>query len=147
MIGRGLHVLPLGIKVFASLFLCLLGLAYVSFLAGIWLDTGIQIALITEAYRGMGAIELVSHSSRYLAWFAAAFGAAGGLFLFSTYSDRWKLFFSLWAPAWILSDIGAAWLIRFADLFAWQLYISGFVLAATFLALFILVQRELWFKK
>jgi len=147
MPGRGLHGLPLGAKLFVSLFLCLLGLAYVSFLAGIWIDTGMRVSLIAEAYRDMSAMELVTHSFRYLAWFAAAFAAAGGVFLFTSYPERWKLLFSLWVPVWIVSDIGAVWLIRYADIFAWQLFVSGLVLAAMFLVLFILVQRDLWLKK
>ena len=52
----GLYTLPLGTKFFVSLFLCGLGGAYVSFLAGIWFDTGMQLSLIAEAYRDMSAM-------------------------------------------------------------------------------------------
>ena len=147
MHDRGFHNLPLGTKLFVSLFLCLFGLAYASFLGEIWIDTRMQIPLIAGAYGDMSTMELVTHSFRYLAWFATAFAAVGGAFLYASYPQRWKLLFSLWAPVWIVSDITAAWLIRYADIFAWQLFVSGFVLAATFLALFILVQWDLWLKK
>lgn len=143
----GLYALPLGAKFFVSLFLCGLGGAYVSFLGGIWFDTGMRISLIAEAYRGMSAMELTAHTFRYLTWFTEAFGVLGAAFLFTSTAERWKIFFSGWVPVWVLSDIGAAWLIGRSEFFAWQLFVSGFVLAATFLLIFILVQRDLWLKK
>ena len=143
----GLYTLPLGTKFFVSLFLCGLGGAYVSFLAGIWFDTGMQLSLIAEAYRDMSAMELTAHTFRYLTWFTEAFGVLGAAFLFTSAAERWKIFFCLWVPVWVLSDIGAAWLIARANIFAWQLFVSGFVLAMTFLLVFILVQRDLWFKR
>lgn len=137
---------PSSTKWFGSLFLGLLGLAYAAFLGGIWADTRMEIPLIIEAYRDMSPDELVRHSSQYLVWFTMAFAVIMGALFLTSYPERVKKFFAIWTPFWIVADIAAAWLIRQGDFFAYQLFVSGFVLAATFLVLFMLVQRDIWFK-
>ena len=143
---NGFKKFSLSVRLFTSLFLCILGMAYGVFLAQIWIDTGMQISLIAEGYRDFGFIELVSHSFQYLGWFAVVFAILVGAFLLSSFSDKMKSFFVLWTFGWVLSDIGATWLIRFNDFFAYQLYISGAALAVSFMALFLLIQYDIWFK-
>jgi hypothetical protein len=147
MTTRGLARLAPEVRIFISLFLCLLGLAYAAFLGGIWIDTQMQPSIIAEGYRDMGVMELTAHTFRYLGWFTAVFAVVGGLFLATGHEERWKRFAAVWMPFWVVSDIAAAWLIRLEAFFAWQLFVSGLVLAVTFLALFVLIQRELWLKK
>lgn len=142
--SRSLRGLPAGARTAISLFLCLLGLAYGAFLGEIWTDTGFRVDVIVEAYRTFTWGETFGHSFRYLTWFVTSFGTTLVVFHFSGYGEKWKAFLSVWVPLWIVSDIGAVWLIRFSDFFAYQLYLSGFTLAATFLGLFFAVQRALW---
>lgn len=124
--------------------LCLLGVNYFLLLAQIRLDTGMNIVGILQAYRGFDPTELIEHSAKYLFWFLGTFGAAGFLFLITSYSDKIKKFFAIIVPLTIASDIASMWLIRYHDWFAWQLFGSGFVLASSFLIMFCLIQHELW---
>ena len=48
------------------------------------------------------------------------------------------------APAAIVLDIGAMWLIRYHRFFAWQLYFAGLVLAISFVIMFCLIQVDAW---
>lgn len=131
-------------KFFVSLMLCLLGANYLLVLTQIWLDTGMTIEGILGAYRGFEPGELVEHSAKYLFWFLGTFGAGGFLFLTTAHKEKVKKFFAVLVPVSIVSDIGSMWLIRYSDWFAWQLFGSGFVLAGSFLAMFCLIQNELW---
>ena len=143
---QGFKKFPLSFRLFASLFLSILGMAYGVFLAQIWIDTGMQISLIAEGYRDFGFIELVSHSFQYLGWFAVVFAVLAGAFLLTSFSEKLKSFFIIWTCAWVISDIGATWLIRYHDFFAYQLFFSGVALAVSFSALFLLIQYDIWFK-
>ena len=142
----GFKKFPLSVRLFASLFLSILGMAYGVFLAQIWIDTGMQISLIAEGYRDFGFIELTSHTFQYLGWFVVVFAVLLGAFLLTSFSEKLKSFFILWTGAWVISDIGATWLIRYNDFFAYQLFFSGAALAISFLALFLLTQYDIWFK-
>ena len=135
------------VRLFVSLFLCVLGLAYASLLAQIGLDTEMRVPLIADAYRGFGPGEFVAHALQYLSWFIVAFGASLGALLATSYSEKIKIFAVIWTPAWIVLDVGGVWLIRYHDAFARLLFVSGLVLALTFLVFFCLVQYDIWLKK
>lgn len=144
---KGFARWPTSLKIFASLLLCLTGFSYLILLASIWSDTGMRIAQIAEAYGTMDTIELVEHSFKYLFWFMGTFGIAGFLFLLTSYPEKIKRVFAVLIPALIFSDVGSAWLIRDAAVFAWVLAASGFLLAVSFLLLFFLIQCDLWLRK
>ncbi len=136
--------LSLPTRLFISLILILLGINYLFLLFSIWLDTRMDIAMIIEGYRSFEAAELLEHSFKYLYWFIGAFGISVGLFLFSSHPQKVKTFFVMATPLLVLSDIGSMWAVRFSSWFAVQMYLSGFLLAVSFLALFVLLQKELW---
>lgn len=142
--GFLLSRLPLSARLFVSLMLCVAGLCYAAFLGQIWVDTEMRVDLIIEGYGLMSAMELVTHSFRYLFWFVSLFSALTGLLFAAAYSERVKLIFAAGVPALIFLDIASAWLIRFHSLFAYVLYGCGLLLAVSFLALFVLIQRALW---
>ena len=139
-----LRNLPLPTRLFISLIVSLLGINYLFLLLSIWMDTRMDIAMIIEGYRSFETVELLEHSFKYLFWFIGAFGVSVGLFLFSSYSQKIKTFFVMVTPFLVISDIGSMWAVRFSSWFAIQMYFSGFLLAVSFLALFILLQKELW---
>ena len=144
---EGLHALPQSFKLFISLLMCVLGLCYLTFLGSIWNDTEMKIAMIIEGYGTFDSIELVEHSFKYMYWFLGTFGVTGFVFLLTCYPEKLKRIFAAVTPIFIILDISAAWLIRYHDIFAWQLMVSGFVLATCFLAMFLLIQYDLWLKK
>lgn len=131
---------PKHYKVFAGCFLRLIALAYAFFLFKIWVDTEFKLDLIVEAYGEMGLFELVYHSYQYLLWFAIAFGSVLGVYMFSPYSPRFKQVLVVWTCVWIVADIASAWLITVHSNFAYLLYLSGLVLAVTFLTVYLMVQ-------
>lgn len=140
----GLFVLPVSAKIFLSLMLVLAGLCYLSLLAGIWYDTGMELALIIEAYAGMGAIELVQHSFRHLFWFFGIFAVTGGLFLATRAAESVKRLLACLLPLLIMADIASAWLVSASPFFAGLLFFCGFMLALLFFCLFVAIQRDLW---
>ena len=139
---------PASVRWFVSLILCVIGLSYLTMLAGIWFDTNMKIALIMEGYGTFEAMELARHSHEYLFWFLFHFIAVMTIFFFTSYSEKIKKFFAVFVPVFIVSDIGSMWLIPFVSKgFAWQLFISGLVLAFFFLTMFLLIYYDIWFKK
>jgi len=141
---RTLFGLPHSVKLFANFALILASLCYLSLLASIWFDTQMSIALITEGYGDMDPIELVQHTLRYSLWFFSIFVIMGGLFMTTRFKEGVKRVVAITVPLLVISDLGAAWLVKFGPLFAWQLWISGFCLALSFLVLFVLIQYDLW---
>lgn len=135
------------LRLFLSLMLGVAALAYFSLLTSIYLDTEFKIPLITEGYGSMGNIELVQHSLQYLYWFLGIFGFMGLLFLLSPITESVKQFFAWAVPLLIILDILSAWLVRVHAEFAYMLFLSGFLLAFSFLYCFVTVQFHLWFQK
>ncbi|MFT5207190.1 MAG: hypothetical protein ACI9CF_000939 [Candidatus Omnitrophota bacterium] len=137
--------LPISTKMFISSFMCVIGLSYCALLGNIWVETEMSIPLIIEGYGDFEFMGLIDHTFRYLSWFVATFAITVLLFLFTRASEQLKRIFAAVVPVLILSDIGSAWLIRYNDLFAWQLALSGLMLALCFLTMFLRVQYDLWF--
>ncbi|MDP3921223.1 MAG: hypothetical protein Q8R76_10520 [Candidatus Omnitrophota bacterium] len=135
---------PLSIKLFISLMLCVAGLAYVTLIASIWSDTGLSISVIAEAYGSMEPIEFIQHSFRYMFWFTGIFVMTAVPFFLTAYPEKLKRAVAVVIPLLIVSDIGSAWLIRYHAFFAWQLSVTGALLAACFLLMFSLIQYDLW---
>jgi hypothetical protein len=142
-----LKEMPLSVKLFTSLILCVVGLSYLTLLGSIWIDTEMKISNIIEGYGSFETIELIEHSFKYIFWFICTFTITISIFLLTSYSDKLKRIFAVLVPLFIVSDIGSMWLIRYCSFFAWQLYISGLTLATSFLTMFLLIQYDLWLKK
>jgi len=131
-------------KIFVSSFLCLLGLSYLMLLSSIWIDTEMNLAYIVEGYGSFEFMELVEHTFKYLFWFIGTFSITLFLFLQTSWPERLKQVFTAVVPLFIISDMGSMWLIRYSPFFAKQLMVSGILLAISFLALFLLIQYDLW---
>lgn len=137
---------PLSIRIFISLLLCVIGLSYLTLLGSIWVDTEMKVSSIIEGYGTFEFIELVEHSFKYIFWFIGTFTITVSIFLLTSYPEKLKIIFAIVVPLFIVSDIGSMWLIRYCSFFAWQLYVSGLILAACFLTMFLLIQYDLWCK-
>lgn len=144
-----LKEMPLSLRAFISLILCVIGLSYLTLLGSIWVDTEMKISKIIEAYGSFEFSELIEHSFKYIFWFIGTFTITVLIFLFTSYPGKLKRFFSFLVPLLIISDIGSMWLIRYwsKGWFSWQLYLSGMSLAGLFLLMFILINYDLWSKK
>ncbi len=136
-----------GAKIFFSLLLCILGLNYLVLFGLIYTESAFKIPAIIEAYGAFEFSEIVDHTSRFLSWFLLTFTIVTSVFFTTSYSNKLKSFFAFLVPIFIVSDIGSMWLIKYSGLFAYQLFLSGAVLAVTFLAMFLLIQYDFWIKK
>lgn len=143
---KSLKDLPFHFKVFVGLFLCLAGLAYISLLASIGVDTEMKISYIIEGYGGMDPIELISHSFQYLLWFFVVFAFINCAFMLTSFSSGLKTALSVTTVALIVLDIASAWLVRAHVFFAYLLFACGVLLALSFLIMFLLIQSDLWKK-
>ena len=137
----------ISVKLFLSSFLILLAINYIFLLTEIRIDTGMEITKIAEGYRSLESIEYVENVFEYLFWFIVTFGFTLGTFLFSSYKESVKRFFTVIIPLAILSDMSSMGLMRYSDWFAFQMFLSGLTLAVCFFSLFWFVQHDLWFKK
>ncbi|PJC48410.1 MAG: hypothetical protein CO035_03650 [Candidatus Omnitrophica bacterium CG_4_9_14_0_2_um_filter_42_8] len=141
--------LPLSAKLFISLFLCVMGLSYITLLLHIWVDTEMKVSMIMESYGAFEFSELVDNAHRYIFWFALTFAPVVALLFFTSFGEKLKRFFAVLPMLMIVSDIGSMWLTRYLSKtwFSWQLYLSGMSLAALFLIMFLLINYDIWFKK
>ncbi len=144
-----LKEMPLSVRVFVSLILCVIGLSYLTLLGSVWVDTEMKISNIMEAYGSFEFTELIEHSFKYIFWFICIFTITVSVLLLTSYPEKLKRFFSFLVPLLIISDIGSMWLIRYWSRawFSWQLYLSGMSLAVLFLIMFLLINYDIWLKK
>lgn len=104
-----------------------------------------QVALIAQGYGSFETAELAEHTFKYLFWMIGVWGMTLGIFLLSGYTEKMKRLVAVLVPVFIISDIGSMWFVRFSSWFAAQMFFFGFMLALTFLVLFVLIQWQLWF--
>jgi hypothetical protein len=138
---------PRSFRLFVSLMLCVVSLSYLALLSGIAFDTEMKVGLIIEAYQTFDTIELIEHTIKYLPLYIGVFGVTLFLFMFTSYPEKMKRMFACLVPMAIVSDVASMWLIRYNTFFGWQLFVSGLVLAFSFLTLFLLIQRDLWIRR
>lgn len=141
---------PISAKLLMATLLCMVGLVYLSLLLHIWQDTEMKPALIAKAYGSMESMELADHTHKYLPYYALYLLALpAALFMFTGYSEKLKRIFAVLPFLVIIVDIGAMWLIPYANqvFFSWVLTFAGAFLALNFLALFLLDVYDIWFKK
>lgn len=139
----------LNIKLFVTLFLCIMGLSYLTLIMSIAVDTGMKVTLIKECYAGFGFSELVEQAHKYIFWFLLTFSPVIALFLGTGFPAKLKTLFVVAPMLLIISDIGSMWLIHYAnpEWFCWQLYFSGLFLAVMFLLMFLLINYDIWLRK
>jgi hypothetical protein len=130
--------------------LCSVGLTYVTFLVHIWIDTQMIVKNIATAYGGMEYIELTNHAHIYYPYYAIyLFLLPTALFMFTSYSEKFKVFFAAFPFVIIFCDIASMYLIPYASktLFAYVLWTAGTLLALSFLTMFVLNCYDIWFRK
>ncbi len=137
---------PLSIRLFIGLLLCVVGLSYLTLIGGVWVDTEMKISYIIEGYASFEVTELMEHSFKYIFWFIGTFGVTVLIFLLTSWPERLKRIIAVLVPLFIISDIGSMWLVRYNSFFAFQLFVSGLMLAIIFLVMFLLIQCDLWLK-
>jgi len=141
---------PISAKLLMTTLLCVVGLIYLSLLLHIWQDTEMKPALIAEGYGSMESMELADHTHKYLPYYALYLLALpAALFMFTGYSEKLKRIFAVLPFLVIIVDIGAMWLIPYANqvFFSWVLMFAGTFLAMIFLALFLLDVYDVWLGK
>lgn len=144
-----LSKLPISFKMMASVLLCMVGLMYISLLFHIWIDTQMKPSLVIEAYGKMEYSELAENTVRFLPYYTIyLFTIPIVLFMFSSYSEKLKIFFGIFPLIIIIIDISSMWLIPYLwNVFAYILWLAGTCLALTFSLLFILILYDIWLKK
>lgn len=140
---------PLSGKVFMSMALCITGLTYILFLIHIWIDTELKAANIITAYGAMEYIELTNHAHIYMPYyFIYLFLIPITIFMFSSYSEKLKLFFAFVPVGVITIDIASMYLIPyFSKAFAYVLWFVGVALATMFFTMFVMNMYDMWLKK
>ncbi|NQT25883.1 hypothetical protein HQ585_11040 [candidate division KSB1 bacterium] len=142
---------PLSLKVLATMMLLGIALTYAILALHIYIDTEFKPGLIGEAYSTFEWIELTDQTHNYFPYYGIfIFAFALIIFVLGTgYSEKLKIFFSVFAPVMIVIDIGSMWAIPYihAAIFGWVLFFAGNFLALCFGALFILTLYDIWLKK
>jgi hypothetical protein len=149
MNGLAISKAPTSLKLFATVFLVLVGLVYLTLLVHVWIDTEMKPSLIGEAYGGMEYIELTGHAHTYLPYYGFfVFLSPVLIFMFTSFGERLKRFFAVFPFVVIVIDISTMYLMPYLWLgFAWVLFFAGTVLGTLFLLLFILNLYDLWLRK
>jgi uncharacterized membrane protein len=144
-----LSTAPTHIKFFITTLLCIIGLVYITLLVTVFIDTEFKPSFIREAYGDMEYIEISQIVHNALPFYALfLFAIPVFLFMFTSYSEKAKRFMAVFPFVIILFDVGSMYLIPYVSKgFSYVLWLAGLFLAVTFLALFIMIQYDLWLKK
>lgn len=137
------------LKVLMTVLLCMVGLIYLSLLANIYQDTEMKPSLIIEGYQEMEVMELSYNTHTYLPYYTLyLFALPVVIFMFSSYSEKLKLFFAVFPFLLILADITQMWFIPYVHTgFSYGLWCAGTLLSITFLILYILNIYDIWLRK
>ena len=97
----------------------------------------------------MDVMELSYNTHTYLPYYTRyVFALPVVIFMFSSYSEKLKLFFAVFPFLLILTDITQMWLIPYVNTgFSYGLWCAGTLLAITFLILYILNIYDIWFRR
>ena len=142
---------PLSIKVLATMMLLGIAITYGILALHIYIDTEFKPGLISEAYKTFEWIELTDQTHKYFPYYGIyIFAFALTIFVLGTrYSEKLKIFFSIWVPSMIVVDIGSMWAIPYisAPIFGWVLFFAGNFLALSFGTIFVLTLYDIWIRK
>lgn len=144
-----LRRMTVSLKLLCTSLLCVAGLVYLSLLIHIWQDTGMKPELIAKGYCSMEAMELTEHCHKYLPYYVFyIFLFPTAMFMFASYPEKIKRVFAVLPYVLIVADIGSMCLIPYVSQnFCWGLFFAGMLLGVTFLALFIMLIYDIWFRK
>lgn len=142
---------PLSVKVLVTMVLLGIAMTYAVLALHIYIDTEFKPGLIAEAYSTFEWIELTDQTHKYFPYYGIyIFAFALITFVLGTrYSEKLKIFFSIFAPTMIVIDIGSMWAIPYinAPVFGWVLFFAGNFLALSFGTIFILTLYDIWLRK
>jgi hypothetical protein len=139
--------LPLFAKAFISLMFCILGFSYLTLLGHIYIGTAFKISQIIGAYKHMGFEEMDPYSFIYVHWYAITFSLTLAAFFLTNNAKKLKWLFGVAVPLLITTDTASMWLIPLWDGFVYTLCAAGFLLAFSFLTMFLLTQYDFWIRK
>lgn len=142
---------PLSVKVLVTMVLLGIAITYAILALHIYIDTEFKPALISEAYNTFEWIELTDQTHKYFPYYGI-YIFAFSLFIFvlgTRYSEKLKIFFSIFVPVMIVTDIGSMWAIPYIskEIFGWVLFFAGNFLALSFGTIFVLTLYDVWLKK
>jgi hypothetical protein len=150
--GYRLSRLPLGARLFYSLFLFMVFLGLLTCVGFAFGKSGTSTAELVEYYRqegsGLGAkpyLELLETAHFHLFRMPIYFLVLGHIFFLSSLGDRAKLVVILAAFASLVSEIALPWLIVYHSArWAWLEHPTRITLLATFLVFIIVPLWEMW---
>ena len=141
---------PLSVKVLATCAMLGIAITYMVLALHIYIDTEFNPDMIGEAYSTFEWIELTDQTHDYFPYYGIyIFAFALFIFVLGTgYSEKLKIFITLFVGAMIIIDIGSMWAIPYihAGIFKWALFFAGNFLALTFGTLFVLTLYDVWLK-
>lgn len=151
---------PLSLKVLITSFIATLGLGYSVSLLQIYQRTHFDMARILRYYRGAESGEdvgivlpptfatLLSVTHTHSFSQPVMYFLLGLLFVFTSASERWKVFFILLIFSGSVISNAAPWMIRyFSPEATLSLYLSQAMMLAAFLFMSVRILYELWVPK
>lgn len=142
---------PLSVKVLVTMILLGIAVNYAILALHIYIDTEFKPAMIKEAYSTFEWIELTDQTHKYFPYYSIYIFAFTLLaFVLGThYSEKVKVFFSIFSCVMIVLDIGSMWGIPYvhAGIFTWVLFFAGNFLALSFVVIFLLTLYDIWLRK
>ena len=137
------------IKLFLTILLCIVGLTYATLIVQKWVDTGEWPFMVSEGYQYMEYIELTDYVHIYLPYYwLFLFAIPITMFMLTSFSETLKRFFAVFPFIIIILDSISVYLIPYVwNGFAMLLWLTGATLGVTFLMLFILTLKDMWFSK
>lgn len=141
---------PVSLKLFCTALMCMAGLTYLFLVFSIYQDTAMKPSVIAEAYGFMEYMELTYQTKTYLPYYALHLIAPLALiFLFTAFSEKWKILAALVPFGLVVADIAAMWGVPYIHemAFAYILWIAGTLLGLSFAALFALNLWGIWLQK
>jgi hypothetical protein len=154
--GFRLSTAPTYVRVALSLFLIVLGLAYLLGLVNIYDKTHLSYNGVVKSYRGSEEEliyakefgDMVSVSHTHLGSWAMMFALVLGVFFFTGYGPKLKGVLGSLPFIFMATDIGSMWLTRYvATGFAWLLMLAGFLLATSFGLIVVLSLGDMWLRR
>ena len=149
------------LRLFITAFLILLTAGYATGLRFVHHTTGNTAQGLSEEYRGTPentqtteikyaktADEMYVLVHNHIISLALVFLAVGGIFYFSSVSQRFKEFLIVEPFAAIATTFGGIFLTRFvSEYFSWLVLVSGISMAFCFFVMVFLILKELWMSK
>jgi len=140
---------PVSIKLLVTSLMCIIGVAYLILVVHIWIDTELKPSMVAEAYGYMEYIELTDHAHFYLPYYSLfIFAIPVVMFMFTSFGEKWKIFFATVPFAVVFVDIASMYLIPYvSSVFAMVLWLAGSCLGTMMGMLFVMLMYDVWLRK